>query len=379
MDKYTRHWTVWHSLYLPALAVLKQKFNYSFEKVKQDRPMLVIANHVTTWDPLFVALSFSEKPLYFVASEHLMRTPFVAGLLNTLVEPIARKKGSIGTDTVKACLRHLKEGRSVCIFAEGDATWDGKSGKIFPATGKLAKISGASLLTYRIEGGYYSLPRWAEQSRKGKVYGHPVKLYSPEELKSMTASQVVDAINRDIYEDADARQQEWHVAYESDCAAEHLETALFLCPRCRQISTLHSEGDKLQCVCGASWHLTKVGCLEPEEPFRTIADWDAWQLEELKKMEFDPEKPWFSDSGLVLKELEKNHQEQEVGCGLMVQYADRLRICDREFMLKDISNMAMLKRNTILFTANDRYYQVRSETKANLRKYLAVWQNSTKQ
>ena len=39
MDKYTRHWTVWHSLYLPALAVLKQKFNYSFEKVKQDRPM----------------------------------------------------------------------------------------------------------------------------------------------------------------------------------------------------------------------------------------------------------------------------------------------------------------------------------------------------
>ena len=142
---------------------------------------------------------------------------------------------------------------------------------------------------------------------------------------------------------------------------------------------LHSEGDRLQCSCGASWRFTETGSFEPAEPFRTVADWDAWQLEELKKMEFDLERPWFSDSGLVLKELEKNHQERELGCGLMVQYADRLRICDREFLLKDISNMAMLKRNTLLFTASDSYYQVRSEAKANLRKYLAVWLNSTKQ
>ena len=335
--------------------------------------MLVISNHVTTWDPLFVALSFAEKPIYFVASEHLMRTPYVAELLNCLVEPIARKKGSIGTDTVKACLRHLKAGRSVCIFAEGDATWDGKSGRIFPATGKLAKVSGASLLTYRIEGGYYSLPRWAEQSRKGKMFGHPVKMYSPEELKNMTASEVEAAINRDIYEDADARQQEWHTAYASDCAAEHLETALFLCPRCRKISTLHSAGDSLHCSCGGSWRFTEYGRFDPPDPFPTVAVWDAWQLKELGSMDFQEGQVLFSDSGLVLKELEKNHQEKELGCGLMIQYADRLQVCDRVFPLETISNMAMLKRNTLLFTAGDRYYQVRSEAKANLRKYLAIW------
>ena len=198
MDEYERHRKNWKYLHAFFHAFIPPLFNMTYEPIEVEGPILLVPNHVTAWDPLLVAMSLKNKQIYYVASEHLFRLGKATDLLNHLVAPIPRRKGTTGADTAKTMLRHLKNGRSVCVFAEGAQTFDGRTMPIFPATAKLAKRSGATLVTYRIEGGYLSWPRWASNLRRGAVHGHPVGVYSPEQLKTMTPAEIKALIERDI-------------------------------------------------------------------------------------------------------------------------------------------------------------------------------------
>ena len=148
MDTYQRHRITWRVLYALVSPWLCPMFNLSHEDLHLDGPCVIVPNHTNAWDPLFVAMSLRDKQVYFVASEHLFRQGLISWILGKLVAPISRSKASSGTDTVKACLRHLKSGHSVCLFAEGEQCWDGRTTPIFPATGKLIKVSGASLVSF---------------------------------------------------------------------------------------------------------------------------------------------------------------------------------------------------------------------------------------
>ena len=142
---------------------LERKFNLEAEPCDAEGPCLVVANHVSTWDPILLARSFRKTPVHYVASEHVFRWGLLSRLIEYLLAPIARRKAGSAADTVMKCLRRLKAGQTVCIFAEGEATWDGVNIDIFSATGKMARTSGASLVTYRIEGAYLSRPRWTKK------------------------------------------------------------------------------------------------------------------------------------------------------------------------------------------------------------------------
>ena len=378
MDLSRRHKLCWRIAYDLLRPAIEHIFHLVHEDADPAGPCLVIANHVTDFDPLLVAMSFPRTDLYFVASEHLFRKGLISRLLFWAMAPISRRKGSQGTDTVKACLRHLKEGHAVCIFAEGDACWDGRSAEIFPATGKLARVSGASLLTYRLEGGYLTKPRWSKTLRRGKILGHPVACYTLEQLKTMRADEITEQINRDIFEDAWQRQREEHVKYRGKRLAESLELALFCCPHCRRFGTLHSRDDRISCACGLSLRYGEDGFFSPPEPFATLADWEDWQQEELRNRQAEPDTLLFSDGPVVLSRVEGGHREEKKGSGLLVLYPEILRFNEMSFSLNKIGSMAMVQKKLLLFSCGDEYYELRAEGDINLRKYLSWWKNSLK-
>ena len=134
MDIYERHQKVWKLLYALNHRWICRKFRLQHEDLHVEGPVLLISNHVTNWDPLLVAMSLKDKQMYYVASEHLFRLGILSKLLVWLVEPLPRKKATMGTDTVMMCLRHLRAGHAVCLYAEGNSTWDGLSDKVFPAS-----------------------------------------------------------------------------------------------------------------------------------------------------------------------------------------------------------------------------------------------------
>ena len=374
MDPYRRHVWIFRFLSVLVRPVLRAKFNLSGEKLQADGPFLLVSNHVTGWDPLLVGVCLGGRQAYFVASEHIFRLGLLTKVLHWLLAPIPRRKASTGMDTVKACLRHLHAGHSVCLFAEGEQCWDGRTGPIFPATGKLAKSSGAALVTFRLEGGYLSLPRWGKHICRGAVHGHPVGVYSPEALKKLSPQEINALIERDIAEDAWARQRQRPVRYRGKRRAEGMERALYACPGCRRIGTLRTDRDRVFCPCGFERRYTEYGFFEPREPFETLADWDLWQRELLRARDFAHEGDLlFQDEGLELKRIQSDHREELLALGTLRQFEDRLECADWRFPLPEIRSMAMVQAHLLLFSSGGNYYQLRSSTGVNLRKYLEIW------
>ena len=374
MDEYRRHVALFRALAKIMIPPISLLFHLTHEDLRVDGPVLLIPNHSNAWDPLLVGTSLKNKHVYFVASEHLSRLGLVSRVLNWVIGPIPRRKASVGTDTVKACLRHFRAGHSVCLFAEGEQCWDGRTASVFPATGKLARASGATLVTFRVEGGYLSLPRWGRDIRRGKVHVHPVGIYPPEQLQKMTPKEINELIERDISEDAWARQRAHPVRYRSRRRAQGLERALYACPGCRCIGTLQTEGDRIFCRCGFSRSYTETGFFSPETPFASIAEWDQWQKKLLLERDFPRHGDLlFFDRDMELSRIQKDHSEELLAAGDLRQYSDRLVLGTWSFPLADIGTMAMVLSHLLLLNINGEYYQIRAKKDVNLRKYLEIW------
>lgn len=355
---------LWHLLRWP----VKKVFAFTCDEDREEEPTLIISNHVTNFDPILVAYSFPGRRFHFVASEHLFRMGFLSKLLTYLFEPVARRKGVSGGDTALACVRKLRAGKTVGLFAEGETTWDGKTAEIFSATGRLAQMGKCRLITYRLEGAYFTAPRWGKGIRRGKMHGRIVGVYSAEEVKAM-GKDITAVIQRDIYEDADQRQLEAPVAYGKNHLAENLEVVLVKCPACGAYETLSGKGNFLHCTCGKQWEFTPFGRFQPAEPFETVAQWDAWQRRQL-----EGEDPAFRAEGLTLSLLEDGHSQQVLGTGTLELKAGVLSCCGHAFSMEEISSMALITTKRLLFTVGNSYYELKAKKPLCLRKFLLSWQ-----
>ena len=81
----------------------------------------------------------------------------------------------------------------------------------------------------------------------------------------------------------------------------------------------------------------------------------------------------FSDSDIRLTRVAAEHSEELIGTGELLQYADRFRCGGREFMEDEIGNMALVQAHLLLLSYRGEYFELRSDSGANLRKYFELW------
>lgn len=354
--------------------IFERKYNAVFEKNTLTGPFLLIANHAMNSDPILVGFSFPQQPLTYVGSEHLNRLGIISKLLNRYFGLIPRSKATVGADTVGAVLRTLKRGEPVALFAEGDCTWDGVTAKVFPATGKLAKAAGVPLVTYRLEGTYLTFPRWAEKARRGRLHGGVVHVYDKEELAGMTASEVTEAINRDIFVDSWQLQRENGVAYKSKAPAKGLEKALFICPECGKTDCMETDGSRIFCKnCGAAAEMDERGFLTGGK-FNTVREWDEWQKQKLnKELGKTTGASLFESEGVLTDLIDRKAKKRKIAFSLNA--ADcALTVDGKAIPFSEISSMAMVKTSRLLFTTGGGYYEIKSKH-GILRPYCLAWQN----
>ena len=365
---------LWHALN----RTLSHIFRFEAEPANAPpAPYLVLANHNLNLDPALVALSFPEH-MYFVASEHVFRKGFASWLLRRYFAPISRMKGATDAQAALDIIRALRRGSSVCLFAEGNRSFSGVTGPVFPATGKLAKISGVPLITYHMTGGYLTQPRWSLNRRKGKMTGACAKVYMPEQLKEMTAEQVNAHIAEDLYEDAFLRQEKERIPFRGKDLAAGLETAFFLCPKCHGVGTMQSSGDRYSCTCGLSVRYNEYGFFEgidgKEPPFTTTRDWDAWQIEQLEAQQ-EERAMAFSDKDTQLMAINKRHRMRPVDAGTLRMDGEAITLGQTRLPLDNISDMAVAASSDIMLTANGQHYEIRSKNRYFCgRKYLMLYQ-----
>jgi 1-acyl-sn-glycerol-3-phosphate acyltransferase len=139
----------WHSfayVFLRALVspFIARKFRFEYDDIKvSTSPYIVIGNHLTNWDPILIGFSF-KKPMYYVATDQIFRMGWKSKLLVFIFAPIARAKTVNETQTVISIFKKLRDNSNVCIFAEGNSSFDGETCEIQPSIGKLVKRAGGN-------------------------------------------------------------------------------------------------------------------------------------------------------------------------------------------------------------------------------------------
>ncbi len=385
-----RHQGNWNFLFYSVGWIFKHINSYKCKPAPQlEGPCIILSNHTMELDPVLVALSF-KKQMYFVASEHVYRKGWVSRLLFWAFEPIAKIKGASDTLTVMKTIRKLKNGYNVCIFAEGSRSFDGRNSGVSEATGKLIKISGANLVTYRIEGGYLTNPRWGFGLRRGKSFGQVVNVYSPLQLKEMTPEEITALVVKDIHEDAYERQAVEKTAYKGKARAEGIESAFCLCPRCRSLGKMASSGNKVFCTsCGNSSEFNLYGEFNEAFGVKNPEEWEDLQeayFSELVENYKDPDTAFFADQGVSLKTVDSDHKEVNLGKGKMALYCNRFIFTPdkkeqaREelvFSIDSLPDMSVYGRNGFVFSDSDgTHYEIKpleKKSHLNVRKYISVW------
>lgn len=385
---FARHKRVYHFCKTTLGGIIRNIYGFHPEKANVGKgPFLITSNHNGELDPAFLAMSFPEH-MYFVSSEHVFRKGFLSWLLVYFFAPISRVKGMTDATAALNIIRHVKKGANVCLFAEGNRSYNGVTGPIFPATGKLAKATGASLVTYRLEGGYLTTPRWSKTTRKGFMRGYVVNVYTPEQLKQMTPEEVNDHIREDIMEDAFERQLNKPYLYKGKNPAKGLEDAIYFCPVCGKTGTLHGEKDVFQCTCGMRVRYAPTGFFEkvaetdPEPPFRTVRDWDYWQdkriLEYAASLQDD--EIAYSDEGVMLIAVGAKHKDRVVETARLSISKNALTVGSHVFPLERVSSMGLVGVYKMVFSMDGASYELRAEKKPYCgRKYFTFYELLKKQ
>lgn len=358
------------------------RFNYEYESLKDvEEPFLLLPNHNLELDPMVVGLAVG-KQIYFVGSEHLTRKGFGTWFLNRYFKLIIHRKGRKGMASSIEMLRTMREGNSVCLFPEGNRSFNGLTMEIPPATAKLARKSGAKLVTYRIEGGYLADPRWSLKPRRGKITGKIAHIYEPEELKAMTDAEVYEAICKDLWEDAYATQEKVMTPFKGKELALGIESTVFMCPKCRKFASLHSKGNEITCDCGFRAVYDVYGYITDDEGKKyTVTELDAMQKAYLKECipTHDAEKPFFTDPALI-QEIGENHVILKEMQDTLAAYLDRLEYGGHVVPYEEITGMAIYSRNVLLIytKSEDIHYEFRFDKMCSALKYLYLF-NSVKE
>ena len=211
-----------------------------------EEPFLLVSNHTDGADPGFI-LSDVRTYFRFTSSDHVMEKPLVRHIFHFFGDPIIiyRKNGS---DVVyNDMLETLKSGINVQLMAEARVTDSGETGYISPRNATLVKEAGCGFITHRITGGYMVIPRWAEERRKGPVYGEVVHHYTAAEVAEMTEEEVYEAMCRDLYVNAYEENRVRKQKYIAKEPAEHAEYVLYGCPKCGAVGRLHTKHDRMWC------------------------------------------------------------------------------------------------------------------------------------
>ena len=378
----------WNAAQIILRGWLTRKFNFEYDKNFKpediDGPLLVAINHTCAYDPLFIGAAFRYKPLTYIASEHIVRSKW-GKLLEKYTWIIPHRKGAKGSRTALVALKRIKKGESIFLAVEGEQTWDGRPLPVMPFTGKLVKGSGATLVTYVIEGGYLSAPRWAFSTRRGRVNGHPAGIYSPEVLKEMSDEEVEQLIAKDLAFDTWEWQKslpEGLISFKSHKgSADGIERLLFTCPECGAFSTLRSDRDAIKCDCGFSVRMADTGFFEDQAPFETVCEWEEFDKKRLAEVMEEMsgksgEHELFSDDDINLYTIEEEHNDEIAASGRLTLKCVNgdfiLSIGDKSFLISDISEMTMLLARHIVFCDKNGYYELKTikRSRTNLRKYV---------
>ncbi|MBQ8574786.1 MAG: 1-acyl-sn-glycerol-3-phosphate acyltransferase [Clostridia bacterium] len=345
------------------------------------KAFIVIGNHADGMDPGYELIAL-KRYIRFVISDHLARNNFTEMFLKKVAGVIVKHREKPTAELNQQVIASIKQGIPVSIYAEGAMTPNGETGFFSPRTGQLIKDSGAALITFKLTGGYLHAPKWAKKLRKGPVHGKVVREYSPQEIAQMTVEEVNEAIAKDIYHNDYVYQKEHRNEYKGKRLAEYVERILYMCPECKQVGTLHSNGNHLKCDCGYNVELKYDGFFHDTGTglhFGTILDWDKWQKAEWKKRVLNSTDELIFEEGHQIVSTVIKHRKKLLSNDAKIKlHKDRfvIELAENSSITiphKDIKLVLNVSIEALIIICPDYYLYIQSQRPRAAAKYVAAW------
>ena len=353
------------------------KYGYKAENYKLDRKQnyLIICNHSCSLDPFMLGKSFF-RPIYFVASDDLLKNGFISKIMKHTVAPIPIRKGTMDISSIRNCISIAKEGGTIGIFPEGNRTYSGEISYLGINLVKFIRKLDLPLIIYHIDGGYGLDPRWGKKSRRGKgSRGYVQRVLSKEELCSLKDEELLKIINTNLSQEISPS-----LRFKSKEKAEYLERVLFVCPKCHALETLVSEKNAIRCKC-CSLEATYEEDLsfssnEPSFKFKKVSEWMNYQKEYLKDLAIEENKVLLGDEKVTLIScLEGKEKEVELVGKLQMNSKSFIIKGEKEiqFFFKDIKQVENQGKHKLLFYIGKDYYEFKGGERFSSYKYYLMF------
>ena len=369
-----RHAHVFAFLRVAMAPFFRIKYNYkAIPAPIKKGPCLIINNHQATMDPFFVAKSF-RFPIYFFASDDLFNLK-ASPIINYLVRPIPKSKSLSDLNAVRTSLKVFKEGGAVSIAPEGNRTLSGRLWEMNDSIAKLAKLSKVPLVIYNLRGGYGTDPRWGRSVRKGTKYtGSVQRIIYPEEYAKMSVAELFEAIKSGL--DVDDTQS--GERYKSRRRAEYIERALYICPVCGKVGSIHSKGARFECTeCGMNAEYTEDLRISPPVcSYERIYEWYEWERREIAERVYNGEK--ISDDGIQFFESVKFKKKVKLGGSAVSMDRENLYITgggrNYVYPLRDIFAVTAVGKKKFNFYCGGKTLQVKGGPRFCSVKYVHIFE-----
>jgi len=135
------------------------------EHIPSTGPFLLLPNHQSALDPLLIQ-SICPREVHSMTKSTQFGHPVFRALLSRVgAFPVRRYR--VDPQAVRVLLRLLDQGRGVCVYPEGERSWDGAVQPFRRGTLRVALRAGVPVIPVGVAGTFDLLPRWLKRPRSG--------------------------------------------------------------------------------------------------------------------------------------------------------------------------------------------------------------------
>ncbi len=135
--------------YIVFHTMMPVKFHHR-ERLMQDPPFVLIANHRHALDPVAMAMGIPKKQIVFLAKKELAKSPLVQRIL-TRLHCILVDRHNTDMEAMRACMKAVKMNKILLIFPEGTRHHEGQMEQIETGTALIAMRSKAPVIPIYID------------------------------------------------------------------------------------------------------------------------------------------------------------------------------------------------------------------------------------
>lgn len=147
---------------------------------------IVISNHISMWDPLFIAVVF-RRQIYWMGKVELFKNKLTRAFFRAVKAfPVRRGEGDLAA--IRHAFRILREGKLFGIFPEGKRIKSGDASKFEPGVSMIALKNNSPIIPLYIQGEYKLFRRMK------MIVGEPI--YLSEYVGVKSDSETVAAATR---------------------------------------------------------------------------------------------------------------------------------------------------------------------------------------